>query len=92
MEDRGLVEKWFHAWREYMRYVKPENVWNVDEIGFMIGYLLKGTFLWTFAEIDRPILTDAHELVSMTVIEAISATGKTIAPFQIMPGVQLPIK
>ncbi|KAJ3453677.1 hypothetical protein MRS44_017924 [Fusarium solani] len=92
MEDRGLVEKWFHAWREYMRYVKPENVWNVDEIGFMLGYLLKGTFLWTFAEIDRPILTDAHELVSMTVIEAISATGKTIAPFQIMPGVQLPIK
>jgi hypothetical protein len=45
MEDRGLVAKWFHAWREYMRYVKPENVRNVDEIGFMIGYPLKGTFL-----------------------------------------------
>ncbi|KAM5357575.1 hypothetical protein ACJZ2D_016120 [Fusarium nematophilum] len=90
MEDRGEVEKWFKAWREYMRYVNPENVWNVDEIGFMIGYLLKGTFLWTFAEIERPILTDAHELCSMTAIEAISAAGKSIAPFLIMPGVQLP--
>lgn len=92
MEDRGEVEKWFKAWREYMRYVNPENVWNVDEIGFMIGYLLKGTFLWTFAEIERPILTDAHELCSMTAIEAISAAGKSIAPFLIMPGVQLPFR
>ncbi|KAM0080686.1 hypothetical protein ACKRZS_007155 [Fusarium odoratissimum] len=71
MEDCGHVEKWFEAWRTYMRYAKADNVWNIAEISFMIGCLLKGTFLWTFAEFERPILTYMHDIVSMAVINAV---------------------
>lgn len=67
--------------------MKTENIWNIDEIGFQIGYLKNGIFVWTFSEINQPVLTDAHETISITIIEAISAAGAVIPPFIIMPGV-----
>jgi hypothetical protein len=35
-------------------------------------------------------LTDAHETISVTIAESISAKGQVIPPFIIMPGVQIP--
>ncbi|KAM4061703.1 DDE superfamily endonuclease [Hirsutella rhossiliensis] len=61
----------FHRRRAAARDIKRKamqdrihNTWNFDETGFMVGYLHKGTFIWTFREIDTPILSDAHETVS----------------------------
>lgn len=69
MEDRASVEKWFRTWHEYTKEgVEQEDIWNIDETGFQIGYLKNGIFLWTFGEVERPILTDAHETISITII------------------------
>lgn len=58
----------------------------------MIGYLQKGTFVWTFREVEQPTLTDAHTTVSVTAVESISAAGDSIPPFIILPGVNIPVK
>ena len=92
MSDRANVEEWFTKWTQFVQEndINFANVWNFDETGFMIGYLMNGIMIWTFTEIENPILTDAHTTVSVTVTESISAEGEIIAPFIIMPGVQIP--
>ncbi|KJZ69539.1 hypothetical protein HIM_11081 [Hirsutella minnesotensis 3608] len=94
MQDRVRVEAFFRDWRDFLirRRIEPRNVWNFDETGFMIGYLNKGTFVWTFNEIETPILTDSHDTVSITAIEAISASGNFIPSFLILPGVNIPLQ
>jgi hypothetical protein len=93
MSDRGNIQEWFRKWNIFTENeendIDFENVWNVDETGFQIGYLKNGIFLWTFGEVEEPILTDAHETTSVTIVESISAKGQVIPPF-IMPGVQIP--
>lgn len=94
MQDRCYIEAWFEGWKKTLRelHVKPENVWNFDETGFMVGYLQKGTFVWTFREVEYVILTDAHDTVLVTAVEAVSATGAVIDPFLILPGVVVPVR
>ncbi|KAM4063444.1 Tc5 transposase DNA-binding domain-containing protein [Hirsutella rhossiliensis] len=72
----------FHRRRAAARDIKRKamqdrihNTWNFDETGFMVGYLHKGTFIWTFREIDTPILSDAHDTVPIFYI--ISKSFKT---------------
>ncbi|KAG7413187.1 hypothetical protein Forpi1262_v017263 [Fusarium oxysporum f. sp. raphani] len=92
MADRANVEEWFAKWTEFFEGndINFDNVWNFDETGFIIGYLMNGIMIWTFLDIDSPLLTDAHTTISMAIVESISATGGIIAPFVIMPGVQIP--
>ncbi|KAJ6436476.1 pol-like protein [Purpureocillium lavendulum] len=94
VEDRARVEAFFQGWSSFIasRGIRRDNIWNFDETGFMVGYLQKGTFLWTFNEVERPVLTDSHETVSVTAVEAISAAGNCIPPFLILPGVQIPVR
>ncbi|KAJ6438592.1 3-hydroxybutyryl-CoA dehydrogenase [Purpureocillium lavendulum] len=94
MEDRARVEAFFDGWSSFIaiRGIQRDNIWNFDETGFMVGYLQNGTFLWTFNEVERPVLTDSHETVSVTAVEAISAAGKCIPSFLILPGVQIPVR
>ncbi|KAM4067798.1 DDE superfamily endonuclease [Hirsutella rhossiliensis] len=88
MQDRIHVEVFFRGWSQTIEKdeILPKNTWNFDETGFMVGYLHKGTFIWTFREIDTPILSDAHDTVSVTAIEAISAAGSCIPSFVILLG------
>jgi hypothetical protein len=94
MSDRANVEEWFQKFHTFIEDeendIDLDNIWNIDETGFQIGYLKNGIFLWTFGEIDHPVLTDAHETISVTVVESISAKGRVIPPFIIMPGIQIP--
>ncbi|KAF6518223.1 hypothetical protein HZS61_002301 [Fusarium oxysporum f. sp. conglutinans] len=94
MSDRGNIQEWFRKWNIFTENeendVDFENVWNGDETGFQIGYLKNGIFLWTFGEVEEPVLTDAHETISVTIVESISAKGQVIPPFIILPGVQIP--
>ncbi|KAF4447314.1 hypothetical protein F53441_9138 [Fusarium austroafricanum] len=79
MADRANVEEWFHKWHQYTeKGIDYEDVWNIDKTGFQIGYLKNGIFLWTFNIIKKPILTDAHETISVTIIESISAKGRPL--------------
>jgi hypothetical protein len=87
------LESFYAAWRKFLMEsgIKEENTWNCDEIGFMVGYLQRGGFVWTFNEIEKPELTDSHDLVSVTAVEAVSATGKSIPTFLIIPGTNIPV-
>ncbi|KAL5603863.1 hypothetical protein FOVSG1_006613 [Fusarium oxysporum f. sp. vasinfectum] len=92
MADRANIEEWLAKWTEFVEGndINFDNVWNFDETGFIIGYLMNGIMIWTFLDMDSPLLTDAHTTISMTIVESISATGEIIAPFIIMPGIQIP--
>ena len=93
MQDRSHIIGFYEGWKDIIidTGVKLENTWNFDETGFHIGYLKKGTFIWTFEVIEEAILTDSHDLVSITWVKAISTAGKVIAPFLILPGINLPV-
>jgi hypothetical protein len=40
MADRANVEEWFRKWHDYAeKGIDYEDVWNIDETGFQIGYL-----------------------------------------------------
>jgi hypothetical protein len=75
MSDRANVEEWFQKLHTFIEDeendIDFDNIWNIDETSFQIGYLKNGIFLWTFGEIDHPVLTDAHETISVTVVETI---------------------
>lgn len=94
MADRTHIEAFFRDFQAFIKdnNIKRENIWNFDETGFMVGYLQKGTFVWTFFEIEQPILTDSHDTVSVTAVEAISAAGASIPSFLIIPGITIPVK
>ncbi|KAM4058298.1 hypothetical protein HRG_006688 [Hirsutella rhossiliensis] len=67
MQDRACVEAFFQDWSNFIARhdIRRENIWNFDETGFMVGYINKGTFLWTFNDIEKPVLSDSHETVSL---------------------------
>ncbi|KAM5344596.1 hypothetical protein ACJ41O_013131 [Fusarium nematophilum] len=94
MQDRAHIEAWFKGWEKTVQElnVKDENTWNFDETGFMVGYLQKGTFLFTYNDVADIILTDAHDTVLVTVVEAVSLSGKVIDPFIVIPGVVLQVR
>lgn len=94
MQDRARIDAFFKSWSKFIHdhNINRENIWNFDETGFMVGHLQKGMFLWTFNEIDKPVLTDSRDLVSVTSIEAVSAAGAVIPSFLILPGVQIPVR
>ncbi|CAG9938530.1 unnamed protein product [Clonostachys rosea f. rosea IK726] len=94
VQKRAMLTSWFDCFKGYLQRncVKKQNVWNFDETGFMIGYLEKGIFVWTFLDINQPVLTDSYDKVTITSIDCISAAGVVIPPFLIAPGVQIPVK
>ena len=53
---------------------------------------LWGVWIWTYKEIDKPIIDDPDERTLVTAIKAISASGYVIPPFVIVPRVNLPSK
>ncbi|KAG6166111.1 hypothetical protein E4U51_003836 [Claviceps purpurea] len=79
VEDRATITSWFEAWRKYLNEYKPlkANIWNFDETGFMEGHLKRGSLVWTFNEFDKPVMLDSHNQVSVTAVEAVSATDRS---------------
>ena len=86
-QDKSLVTEWFHDYSQFLleNHILPDNIWNMDETGFQVG--IPGG-----EEVIVPIT--AFELytpspenkASITVIEAVSATGKATPPVLIIPG------
>jgi hypothetical protein len=71
--------------------IYPDNEWNGDESGYRVGVLDKSEYVWTFAEIHAVESTDPEVRQLVTVMEAISAAGRTIPPFVILPGVDIKV-
>lgn len=79
---------WFGLFHETMQKHKllPENVWNMDEKGFMIGYGKKTDIIVpTIAKHQRFCVHDGNR-ESVTMVECVSATGKFCPPLVIMAG------
>ena len=51
----------------------------------MVSYLQN-----TFVEVPMPVIADPGDRVTVTAVETISAEGKTIPSFLILPGVNIP--
>ena len=92
-DDPRILRYWFLKTLRAMRQSKisPQNLWNADETGFRVG-VLNGYKVWTLEELDKPLLTDPADRILVTVMEAISAAGATIAPFIILPGKEIQMK
>ena len=88
-----MFEEWFQAYRQVKEAngITDEFEWNADESGFRVG-VLRGHVVWTYVDIDKPVQTDPDTRSLVTVVEAISAAGKTIPPFVILPGVNISAK
>jgi hypothetical protein len=93
-QKRAILTSWFNGFSRYLRlnHIKKENVYNFDETGFMIGYLQIGIFVWTFLDIQQPVLTDSNDKVLIISIDCISAAGAVLPPLIVAPGVQIPVK
>ena len=86
-QDKTLVTKWFSTYSQFLseNQILPDNIWNMDETGFQVG--IPGG-----EEVIVPIT--AFELytpspenkTSITIIEAVSASGKVTPPVLIIPG------
>ena len=64
--------------------IQPDDLWNMDETGFQIGYGKQG-FCVTKGRKARPIAIPTNRETA-TAIEAISAAGEVIQPFLILKG------
>jgi hypothetical protein len=90
VQDRSEFEAWFAKYRQIKleNGIVDDNEWNADESGFRIG-VLRGHYVWTYTDIDKPILTDPANRELVTTMEAVSAAGRVIPAFVIIPGTNL---
>lgn len=72
--------------------IRPDNEWNADESGYRVGVVESGVTVWTYREIKTVESLNPDNRTLVTVMEAISAAGRTIPPFIILPGILLRVK
>ena len=66
--------------------ILPDNEWNADESGYRVGVVESGVTVWTYCEIKVVEALNPDDRTLVTVVEGISAAGKKIPPFVILPG------
>jgi hypothetical protein len=64
--------------------IKPEDIWNMDEIGFRVGCLSRKSLIVTRKEVKKAYLTNLEDRTLVTLVECISALGKLINPLVIL--------
>lgn len=60
--------------------ITPENLWNCDKTGWMIG-TLGGFLAFTFPSISAVYMLDPDTRESLTLIEAINVVGDRVPGF-----------
>ena len=85
-EDLVIIREWFDRLKEVIDDygIQPEDLWNMDETGFQIGYRKQG-FCVSKKRKARPIAIPTNRETA-TAVEAISAAGRVIEPFLILKG------
>jgi hypothetical protein len=80
------LDKFQQAIKDDNHPIQRENVWNFDETGFRIG-CLRGSIVSVRSTTKVVYLADSDNRESITVMEAISAAGKSSPPMIIMAGI-----
>ena len=86
-QDEDTVQEWFKKYIEFVQKhsIKPESIWNMDETGFRIG--IPGGERVIVPRTAKELYTPSPEnRLSITILETVSAVGRTIPPVLIIPG------
>ncbi|RFN45100.1 hypothetical protein FIE12Z_10660 [Fusarium flagelliforme] len=87
-EDPTIIRNWFRLIENtIMKYgIQPDDIWNFDETGFIMGKIQPKKVVTTAERRGRPKLVQPGNREWVTVIEAVSAEGQSIPPFIIVKG------
>ena len=72
--------------------IYADNEWNADESGFRVGVVQSGKTVWTYVDIKVVESLNPDDCTLVTVVEAISAAGRSIPAFVILSGQLLRVK
>jgi hypothetical protein len=83
----GIIERWFLELSTTLKTlnITPNNMWNVDETGFIIGRGKQEAVVTAYVRTAKNIACDSSR-ESITLIECINAEGKVIPPLIIPKG------
>ena len=85
--DESVVIDWFERYNQFLQKhcIKPDNLWNMDETGFRVG-IPGGEQVLVPVGIHELYTPSPENRSSVTVVEAVSASGKVIPPVLIIQG------
>ena len=87
-EDPTIIRNWFRLVANVIaKYgIRPDEIYNFDETGFMMGVIASGMVVTGAERRGRPKSVQPGNREWITVIQAINAEGWAIAPFIIGAG------
>jgi hypothetical protein len=86
-QDHEVVTKWFQEYSKFLheKSIQQEDLWNMDETGFRIG-IPGGEQVIVPTTVHELYTPSPENRTSITVVEAVSASGKVIPPVLIIQG------
>lgn len=86
-QDESILQKWFHNYNDYIttRNIGVDSIWNMDETGFQIG-IPGGEQVIVPHGVTELYTGSPENRASITVIEAVSASGRVTPLILIIPG------
>jgi hypothetical protein len=86
-QDESVLEEWFSNYHEFVstHNIQPDSIWNMDETRFQIG-IPGGEKVIVPHGVTELYTGSPENRTSITVIEAILASGKATPPVLIIPG------
>ncbi|KAG8670758.1 hypothetical protein FPOAC1_003992 [Fusarium poae] len=87
-EDPTIIRNWFRLVANVIaKYgIRPDEIYNFDETGFMMGVIASGMVVTGAERRGRPKSVQPGNREWITVIQAINAEGQAIPPFIIGAG------
>ncbi|OBS17525.1 hypothetical protein FPOA_26337 [Fusarium poae] len=87
-EDPTIIRNWFRLVANVIaKYgIRPDEIYNFDETGFMMGVIASGMVVTGAERRGRPKSVQPGNREWITVIQAINAEGRAIPPFIIGAG------
>ncbi|KAL9563829.1 hypothetical protein ACKAV7_012071 [Fusarium commune] len=87
-EDPTIIRNWFRLVANIIaKYgIRPDEIYNFDETGFMMGVIASGMVVTGAERRGRPKSVQPGNREWITVIQAINAEGQAIPPFIIGAG------
>jgi hypothetical protein len=86
-EDPTIIRNWFRLVANVIaKYgIRPDEIYNFDETGFMMGVIASGMVVTGAERRGRPKSVQPGNREWITVIQAINAEGQAIPPFITSP-------
>jgi hypothetical protein len=81
-----VVIEWFYNYQQFLlsQDIEPTAIWNMDETGFQIG-IPGGEEVIVPYTVTKLNTASPENRTSITIIEAVSASGKVTPPVLIIP-------